>query len=60
MKGTRFVIQGFGNVGSHAARFLHEMGAGSSRWRISAAACDRPEGLDVPALLATCGSTEAP
>ncbi len=27
LKGARVAIQGFGNVGSHAARFLHEMGA---------------------------------
>ena len=27
LKGARVAIQGFGNVGSHAGRFLHEMGA---------------------------------
>jgi glutamate dehydrogenase (NAD(P)+) len=36
---TRVAIQGFGNVGSHAARFLHEMGC-----RVIAV-CDRDGGI---------------
>jgi len=50
MKGTRFAIHGFGNVGSHAARLLHEDGG------LVVAACDvaggvrNARGLDVPAL----------
>ena len=48
---TRVAIQGFGNVGSHAAKFLHE-----ADFRIVAVAdvsgaYYRPEGLDVPGLL---------
>lgn len=50
-KDTRVAIQGFGNVGSHAAKFLHE-----ADFRIVAVsdvsgAYYRPEGLDVPAAL---------
>ncbi|MCS6776236.1 MAG: Glu/Leu/Phe/Val dehydrogenase [Chloroherpetonaceae bacterium] len=50
MRGARFAIQGFGNVGSVAARILHEIGA-----RVIAV-CDaegglyNPNGLDIPAL----------
>ena len=49
--GKRCAIQGFGNVGSWAARFLHEAGA-----RVVAVSDQRggirnPEGLDIPKLL---------
>ncbi|MBK7863878.1 MAG: glutamate dehydrogenase [Archangiaceae bacterium] len=50
VKGTRFAVQGFGNVGSHAARLVHEDGG------IIVAVSDvnggvkNPKGLDVPAL----------
>ena len=52
LQGARVAIQGFGNVGSNAARCLHEMGC-----RIVAASdvqggIYNPEGLDLPALLA--------
>jgi glutamate dehydrogenase (NAD(P)+) len=48
---TRVAIQGFGNVGSHTAKFLHE-----ADFRIVAisdlsGAYYRPEGLDVPGML---------
>jgi glutamate dehydrogenase (NAD(P)+) len=48
---TRVAIQGFGNVGSHAAKFLHE-----SEYKIVAVgdhtgAYFRPEGLDIPGML---------
>jgi glutamate dehydrogenase (NAD(P)+) len=48
---TRVAIQGFGNVGSHAAKFLHE-----AEFKIVAVsdlsgAYYRPEGLDVPQVL---------
>ncbi len=51
IRGARMVVQGFGNVGSFAARFLHELGArvvavGDLRGAIRA-----PGGLDLPALL---------
>ena len=52
LQGARLAIQGFGNVGSNAARCLHEMGC-----RVVAASdvqggIYNPEGLDLPALLA--------
>ncbi len=48
---TRVAIQGFGNVGSHAAKFLHE-----SEFKVVAVsdvsgAYFRPAGLDIPRLL---------
>ena len=51
VKGSTFAIQGFGNVGSYAAQYLHEMGG-----LITAASDVRggihdPKGLDVPALI---------
>jgi glutamate dehydrogenase (NAD(P)+) len=51
LKGARCVIQGFGNVGSMTAEFMHEAGAKVI------AVCDvygglsNPNGLDIPALL---------
>ncbi len=48
---TTVAIQGFGNVGSHSARILHEMGAKVI------AICDHtgglfnPQGLDIPTIL---------
>jgi glutamate dehydrogenase (NAD(P)+) len=51
LKGARCVIQGFGNVGSMTAEFLHEAGAKVI------AVCDvygglsNPNGLNIPALL---------
>ena len=52
LKGARVVVQGFGSVGKHAARFLGEKGA------ILIAACDshgtifNPQGIDVARLIA--------
>jgi glutamate dehydrogenase (NAD(P)+)/glutamate dehydrogenase (NADP+) len=52
LKGARVVIQGFGSVGKHAARFLRQDGA------IMIAACDshgtifNPQGIDVDRLMA--------
>jgi glutamate dehydrogenase (NAD(P)+) len=52
LKGARVVIQGFGSVGKHAARFLGEKGT------ILVAACDshgtiyNPKGIDVARLIA--------
>ena len=50
-KDTRVVIQGFGNVGSHAAKYLHE-----SEFKIVAISdvsggYYNPDGLDIPAAL---------
>jgi glutamate dehydrogenase/leucine dehydrogenase len=52
LKGARVVVQGFGSVGKHAARFLGEKGT------ILVAACDshgtiyNPKGIDVGRLIA--------
>ena len=51
VEGKRFAIQGFGNVGSWAARFIHER-----KGRVVAVSdvkggVQNPEGLDVPALV---------
>lgn len=49
--GTRVALQGFGNVGSFAARFLHEAGAKVVGITDVAGGVWNSEGLDVPALL---------
>src|ERR1019366_4063005 len=49
LAGKRAVVQGLGNVGSHAARFLQEGGAvivGLSEWEGA-----NPKGLDVAAVM---------
>lgn len=51
LEGTRFVIQGCGNVGSSAARLLHEAGARIVAISdVNGAICSE-NGLDIPALL---------
>ncbi len=52
LQGARVVIQGFGNVGSIAARSLHEMGCRVVAVSDVQGGIYRPEGLDLPALLA--------
>lgn len=50
IRGSRFAIQGFGNVGSHSARLIYEDGG------LITAVCDvqagvkNPQGLDIPQL----------
>src|SRR4051812_5086968 len=48
--GTTVAIQGFGNVGSYAARFLHDQGARILAVSDAYGAVFHPEGLDIPAL----------
>ena len=48
---TTVAIQGFGNVGSYTARFLHERGAKVLGISDAYGGLWNPEGLDVPALL---------
>ena len=51
LRGARIVLQGFGNVGSHTAQFLHTAGAkivGVSD--VKGAICNRL-GLDIPSLV---------
>lgn len=52
IKGARFVVQGFGAVGLHAARFLAARGAVMIAVADSKGAVHNPEGLDVEALVA--------
>ncbi len=50
--GQRCAIQGFGNVGSFLAQFLHEEGAKVVAVSDSGGGVYNPKGLDVPAVLA--------
>jgi glutamate dehydrogenase (NAD(P)+) len=52
LEGKRVVVQGLGNVGSHAARFLAEGGAVVVGVVEYEGALSAPDGLDVEALLA--------
>jgi glutamate dehydrogenase (NAD(P)+) len=51
LKGARVVMQGFGNVGSFAAKFLDEMGAKLVAVADHTGAVRKADGLDVKALL---------
>lgn len=50
-EGTRYAIQGFGNVGSHAARIFHADGGKLVAVSDVRGGIMNPEGFDVPALL---------
>jgi glutamate dehydrogenase (NAD(P)+) len=50
VKGTRFAIQGFGNVGSHAARLVFEDGGHIVALSDVHGGVKNPGGLDIPAL----------
>lgn len=52
IKGSRIVVQGFGAVGRHAARFLAERGGILVAAADSGGAVVNPNGLDLPALIA--------
>ncbi len=52
LEGKRVVVQGLGNVGSHAARFLQQGGAVIVGVTEYEGAVSAPDGLDVEALLA--------
>jgi glutamate dehydrogenase (NAD(P)+) len=52
LKGARVVVQGFGAVGRHAARFLAEKGAVLVAASDTGGAVADPAGLDVAALIA--------
>jgi glutamate dehydrogenase (NAD(P)+) len=51
VEGSSFVIQGFGNVGAHAARVLDEKGGNILAVTDSSGGVYRGRGLDVPKLL---------
>jgi glutamate dehydrogenase (NAD(P)+) len=48
--GTTFAIQGYGNVGGHTARFLHQQGGKVLAVSDAYGAVINPEGIDIPAL----------
>jgi glutamate dehydrogenase (NAD(P)+) len=52
LAGMRVAVQGFGNVGSFLAKFLHEEGALVVAISDSTAALHNPKGIDVPAASA--------
>ncbi|MFQ6037315.1 MAG: Glu/Leu/Phe/Val dehydrogenase [Candidatus Aminicenantales bacterium] len=51
LKGATVAVQGFGNVGGHAAHFLSQMGAKIVAVSDVSGALANPDGLDIPALL---------
>jgi glutamate dehydrogenase (NAD(P)+) len=51
LRGGRFVIQGFGNVGSWTAKYLHDAGAKIIAIADADGAVMNDKGLDIPALL---------
>ena len=50
--GMKVVVQGFGNVGSYLAHFLHQEGATVVAISDSTTALYNPKGIDIPAALA--------
>jgi glutamate dehydrogenase (NAD(P)+) len=50
INGATFAIQGFGNVGSHTAKFLHQLGGKIIAVSDASGAVQNPEGLDVNEL----------
>jgi glutamate dehydrogenase (NAD(P)+) len=52
LEGLRVAVQGFGNVGSFLAQFVHERGAKVVALSDSHGAIASPNGIDVPAALA--------
>lgn len=52
LPGARVVVQGFGSVGQHTARFLSERGAALVAASDSRGAITSPDGLDVLSLIA--------
>jgi glutamate dehydrogenase (NAD(P)+) len=57
--GCKVVIQGFGNVGSHTARLIHELGAIVVGVSDVTGGLYDPEGIDIPALLAHVRQTRS-
>lgn len=50
LKGARLAVEGFGNVGKHAARYLEQMGAKLVAASDSRGAIHNPDGIDVAEL----------
>lgn len=59
IKGKRCAIQGFGNVGSWTARFLHEAGALVMAVSDARGGVLNPEGLDIPKLVEHAARTRS-
>lgn len=57
VEGAAVAIQGFGNVGSFTARFLHEMGAKVTAVSDAYGGIQNSAGLDIPALLSHMADT---
>ncbi|KAL7167022.1 hypothetical protein ACSBR2_037643 [Camellia fascicularis] len=55
----KFAIQGFGNVGSWAAKFIHERGGEIVAVSDITGAVENPNGIDIPALLKHKDSTNS-
>lgn len=53
-------IQGFGNVGSHAARLLHQHGATIVAVSDQLGGLYNPKGLDIPEIFARCRLEKSP
>jgi len=51
LKGVKIAVQGFGNVGGHAALFLSQMGAKIVAASDASGCLVNPDGLDVPGLI---------
>ncbi len=60
LEGATVAIQGFGNVGRYAAKFLHEDGAKIVAVSDVSGALYRRKGLDIPALLQATEDTAPP
>jgi glutamate dehydrogenase (NAD(P)+) len=57
VRGKTFAVQGFGNVGSWACRFLHDRGGRIVAIGDAGGGVRNPEGLDIGALLAHARTT---
>jgi glutamate dehydrogenase (NAD(P)+) len=57
LRGTRFAVQGFGNVGSWFARLVHAEGGRVTAVSDVKGGSANPEGLDIPAVMAHASST---
>lgn len=59
LDGATVAVQGFGNVGSHSARLLHQAGARVLAVSDIGGAIRNPSGLDLPALLEHVAKTKS-
>ncbi len=57
VENPRFAVEGFGNVGGEAARWLHEQGYKVVAVSNDTGAIQNPDGLDIPALIEHVAAT---